>query len=361
MSRIAIVGGGVVGATIAYELSGVSGLDVQLFERGQPASASTWAALGLLVAVSSRKTKGRAWELRAASLRQYPTLIDELEALSGMAIPVNRQGLISLCYDAARLSDWEQLVAWRRDRGWTLELWEPQVVRSRCPHLDLTGAIAGIYSPQDWQIDPQALTQAAIAAAERRGATCYRETTVEAIAAADGTCSAVHTTAGTFECDWLVIAAGLGSLPLTAMLDQPLALRPVLGQAIEVVAPHELGDPAFQPVVTADDVHAVPLGDRRYWIGATVEFPDAAGAIAAAPELLAQMQARAVAFCPELAAADIVRTWSGLRPRPEGRAAPVIGPLAGYRNVLLATGHYRNGILLAPATALAVRAAIACG
>jgi glycine/D-amino acid oxidase-like deaminating enzyme len=64
---------------------------------------------------------------------------------------------------------------------------------------------------------------------------------------------------------------------------------------------------------------------------------------------------QAIAFCPELAKAKIIRTWSGLRPRPEGRPAPVIGKLPGFSNVLLATGHYRNGVLLAPATASTIR------
>jgi glycine oxidase len=73
---------------------------------------------------------------------------------------------------------------------------------------------------------------------------------------------------------------------------------------------------------------------------------------------LEEVMQKAIAFCPALAEAAIIRVWSGLRPRPENRPAPVIGLLPGYRNVLLATGHYRNGILLAPATAIAIREAI---
>ncbi len=64
---------------------------------------------------------------------------------------------------------------------------------------------------------------------------------------------------------------------------------------------------------------------------------------------------QAIALCPALAEASIVRTWSGLRPRPEGRPAPIIDRLPGFSNVLLATGHYRNGVLLAPATAQMIR------
>jgi glycine/D-amino acid oxidase-like deaminating enzyme len=108
-------------------------------------------------------------------------------------------------------------------------------------------------------------------------------------------------------------------------------------------------------VITGDDVHIVPVGQGEYWVGATVEFPNEQGDVVADSTLLEQVKRDAIAFCPPLANATILRTWTGKRPRPEGRPAPVIGQLPGYSNVLLATGHYRNGVLLAPATAFAIR------
>jgi len=356
--RVAIVGGGVVGAAIAYELSAVPALDVVLLDRDRPAAGSTGAALGILVGISSQKLQGRAWELRDASLRRYATLLPELTA-AGHPVPVNRQGILSLCRDASELPTWERVIARRREQGWTLEQWEVERVRERCPHLNATGAIAGIYSPQDCQIDPRALTSALIAAAEQRGASCHFNTTVLGAESAIGHCRALQTTAGDIPVDRLVIAAGLGSLPLTAGLDRPVALRPVLGQAARVRVPHPLGRADFQPVITVEDVHLVPLGNCEYWVGATVEFPDEAGAVVADRDRWEAVWQSAIASWPALAAAEILETWSGQRPRPDGQAAPVIGPLSGYDNVFLATGHYRNGVLLAPATALAVRAAIA--
>jgi glycine/D-amino acid oxidase-like deaminating enzyme len=78
-------------------------------------------------------------------------------------------------------------------------------------------------------------------------------------------------------------------------------------------------------------------------------------------KLLEEVRRQAIAFCPDLADGEILRSWSGKRPRPEGRPAPIIEALAGYNNVILATGHYRNGVLLAPATAVIVREMIAGG
>jgi glycine/D-amino acid oxidase-like deaminating enzyme len=157
-----------------------------------------------------------------------------------------------------------------------------------------------------------------------------------------------------------VIAAGLGSSALTAQLQQMVDIRPVLGQALQLSLGHALGNSEFQPALTGNDVHIVPCGagvspPRDYWVGATVEFPVDGNEIPPNQELLQKVLQQAIAFCPELAKAKIIRTWSGLRPRPEGRPAPVIGKLPGFSNVLLATGHYRNGVLLAPATASTIR------
>ena len=111
----------------------------------------------------------------------------------------------------------------------------------------------------------------------------------------------------------------------------------------------------FQPVINGNDVNIVPLGNREYWIGATVEFPKRTEEIILESELLENMKQQALSFCPFLQNAKVIKTWYGERPRPEGEPAPIIRKLPGYDNVLVATGHYRNGILLAPATALAIR------
>ena len=159
---------------------------------------------------------------------------------------------------------------------------------------------------------------------------------------------------GQMDVDLVVIAAGLGSTPLTAQCGRLVDIGPVLGQALHLRLNQNLGKPDFQPVITGDDVHIVPLGRGDYWVGATVEWVQDTGELVPQVEALEAVRQQAIAFCPQLADAVTVKQWFGLRPRPQGRSAPIIGPLSGYPNVMLATGHYRNGILLAPATALEV-------
>lgn len=373
MSHVAVIGCGVVGAAIAYELSLVRGLEITVLERQAPAQESTGAALGVLMGAISKK-KGRAWQLRQASMQRYETLIPELEARTGRPIPFNRSGILMLCFAGDDLAAWEKLVNLRQSQGWHLEIWDTAQLQFRCPQLHNDQIISAIYSPQDRQVDPTALTQALVTAAEGNGVTFKFGVTVEGVKSQvlDGyderyrvplgdrkICSQLHTTIGQLDVDWLVVAAGLGSTPLIASLEQTVDIRPVLGQALHLRVERPLGSPDFQPVITGNDVHIVPLDERDYWVGATVEFPNEAGDVVAEPVLLEKVRQEAVRFCPALADATILRTWSGKRPRPEGRPAPIIGQLPGYSNVLLATGHYRNGVLLAPATAQLIRDAIA--
>ncbi|NJO43683.1 MAG: FAD-binding oxidoreductase [Cyanobacteria bacterium CRU_2_1] len=366
MPHIAVIGCGVVGAMIAYELSQISDFRVMVFDRQPPAQASTGAALGVLMGIVSQKTKGKAWALRQASIRRYETLIPDLEAATGHSIPWNRQGIVMLCFEGEDLSRWEKLQEIRRTQGWQLERWDHDRLQSRCPQVSHPRATSAVYSPQDLQVDPTALTLALVAAAKQNGVMfrfdaevtgwqCSSEGTTEQ------TCEQIHMGTETIAIDWVVVAAGLGSTALTQTAKQPIDICPVLGQAVRVQLDAPMGDPAFQPVITGEDIHIVPLNNGDYWVGATVEFPTEKGEILPDADRLQQVWQSAVALCPDLAQATVLKTWSGLRPRPSDRPAPIIELLTGYTNILMATGHYRNGVLLAPATAQKIREAIEGG
>jgi len=371
MTNVVIVGCGVVGAAIAYELSDVEGLAVTVIDRQQPAQAATGAALGVLMAVISQKTKGNNLRMRLTGIERYNAWIPALEAITGQTILFNKHGLLRLCFEGEPLERWHQLVAIRRSQGFQLEMLDRAQLAANYPQLGLQRVTAAVYSPDDRQVDPTALTQALVVAAAQKGVTFQFDTTVNGVERSDRShllsetasqqCQQVYTTSGSLPADWLVIAAGLGSTPLTAALQQPVDLRPVLGQAIHMRLPKAIEQPQLQPVITGEDVHIVPLGQGEYWIGATVEFPTGTIASTPAATALETVMQQAIALCPAFSEAAIIRAWSGLRPRPEGRPAPIVGPLPGYSNVLLATGHYRNGVLLAPATAEKIRQLIGIG
>ncbi|MCE2906365.1 MAG: FAD-binding oxidoreductase [Anabaena sp. CoA2_C59] len=378
--NVVIIGCGVVGAAIAYELSQVKGLNITVFEQKQPAQGSTSAALGVLMGIISSKTKGIAWRMRESSIQRYTTLIPELEAITGRKIPCNRQGIVMLLSENLErplesgvevLSEWEQLREIRQSQSWELQIWDQEQLQKYCPQVNDPQIIGAVYSPQDLQLNATALTLALVDAAQRNGVNFKFGVSVTGTETPPPPpptplhikkglgearkCNFIETTEGKVTADWFIMSAGLGSTALTAQLDQIVNIRPVLGQALYLSLGHSLGNPDFQPVITGNDVHIVPMGNGDYWVGATVEFPNEQDQIPPNQELLAAVRQQAIAFTPDLATAKVLRTWSGLRPRPEGRPAPVIDKLPGFTNVLLATGHYRNGVLLAPATATAIR------
>jgi glycine/D-amino acid oxidase-like deaminating enzyme len=361
MSRIAIIGGGVIGAAIAYELSLIPGNDLTLFEANTPASGATGASLGVLMGIISQKTKGRLWKLREISLKRYETLIPELENCTGQKIPYNRQGILKLIFEDENLENWHNLREIRRQQGWNLEIWPREQLIKEYPQINLENVSGAVYSPGDRQLDPTIFTQVLLAGATENGVNCHFGVKIQKFElrqlpdSKQKQCEKIYTPDGILEIDWLVIAGGLGSTPLTQELQETIDIRPVVGQALQIKLAEPIGKPEFQPVITGNDIHLVPLGNNEYWLGATVEFPDAEGKVAPNAQLLADFQQKAIALYPFLAKAEIIRSWWAKRPRPEGRPAPIIETLSGYNNVLVATGHYRNGVLLAPATAIAIR------
>lgn len=350
--RIAIIGAGVAGAAAAYELSALGELDISLFEAGEPGQGSTRAALGVWMGVVSQKTGGRGWRLRRASLERLDTLVPELERLTGKTLSVNRQGLVLLQFDPQEEERWRQLQRRRQEQGYALEYWSRETLLSHCPQIQDPQVVGAVYSPQDRQVNPLAFTQALLKGAEAQGVKIYLKTPVLSLSKPGAPLGlTIEDVNISPYFDAVILCGGLGVNPLIAPTADPLRLQPVLGQALEMELERTLGWPDFQPVLTAQDIHLVPLGERRYWLGATVEpeteAPD--------PTRLTALWERACQFYPALAQGRILRTWQGLRPRPAGESAPVIRPLQGYPRVLLATGHYRNGVFLALGTALAVR------
>ncbi|CAA9575302.1 D-amino acid dehydrogenase [uncultured Synechococcales cyanobacterium] len=364
--RVGILGCGVVGAAIAYELSQVPGLAITVLDRRSPDQwEATGAALGVLMAALSQK-KGGSLSRRLASLQRYETLVPELEARTGYKIPYNRQGILYLCFDQAELMRWQATASLRASQGFLLKIIDLAELRTHYPALSHARAldtaqplVGAVHSTADRQIDPVRLTTALVKAAQDQGVIFNFQTAVQGFrqtTAAPRQVKSIQTQQTELAVDWLVLASGLGSTLLSTELQQPVDVRPVLGQALHLQLPQPLAAPDW-PVISGLDVHLVPVSSREFWVGATVEFPDhyPDGVIQPDAQRLAALRQQAIAFCPALADATVTRTWSGLRPRPENRPAPIVERLDNYSNVLLATGHYRNGVLLAPITAEKIR------
>jgi glycine oxidase len=355
--KVAIIGCGVVGAAIAYRLSQIRGLEVMVWDSRSPDQwEATGAALGVLMAVSSPKFKGKHLQLRLQSLRLYETLIPELESLTGQMIPYNRKGILQLCFDETTLDRWRATAAAREKQGFRLEVWSRSQLVTAYPELAPSSleqilSVGAIYSPEDRQLHPILLTQALIQGAQHNGVTFYWNTPIAELGCVANRVTHLQTQTEKIALDYLILSAGLGSVKFTQKLQHSLQLSPVLGQALHLNLAASF--PQDWPVIHGADVHLVPLNAEELWVGATVEPPesDLLHPANADPAKLQDVLHRAIALYPPLQEAQILRTWQGLRPRPCDRAAPVIELSLPFQNVMLATGHYRNGVLLAPITA----------
>ncbi|NER07117.1 MAG: FAD-binding oxidoreductase, partial [Okeania sp. SIO3C4] len=167
MTHIVIIGCGIIGASIAYQLSKIEGLKITVLDKQTPAQASTGAALGVLMGVISHKVKGRPWKMRRMSVQSYHNLIPELEAKINRPISHNRDGILLLCLPGDDLDRWKRLVDIRQADGLPLEMWDIAQLRDRSPHIETSEVTAAIYSPQDLQINPVELTLALVEAAQQ--------------------------------------------------------------------------------------------------------------------------------------------------------------------------------------------------
>jgi glycine/D-amino acid oxidase-like deaminating enzyme len=313
---------------------------------GSPSSLSgSQAALGVLMARVFHRSSGRAWRLRQRSHALWEEWLAELER-RGHRLP-RRRGLLLLAATADELSRQERIAADRARLGIPVRLLPPDALKELC--LSVPGqALGGLLSPEDGQLDPEPVLEALLQEARQSGATCVAEAAVAVERGPGRHWRLMLAGGGALEADWLVLTPGLGTTPLLAGLGHALPLEPVLGQALELELADEPGW-NWPGVVVWRGVNLVPRpdldgGGRRLWLGATLEPGDRAGASA-----LEELRGLGGEAPPWLRNARVVRHWQGLRCRPIGQPAPVLTePEPG---LLIATGHYRNGVLLAPATA----------
>ncbi len=356
-TAVIVLGGGIVGLATAWWLQ-CRGHTVLLLDPalGSPATqhperSGSLAALGVLMADSFHRERGRAWELRQQSLQLWSRWRHDL-ALRGHPIP-HRSGVLLLAADGAEAERLAALGARKRALGLPLEPWDRQRLESLQPDLPKP-SLAGLHSGRDGQLDPGSALAALAADGRQRGLTLRAGTAVAL--RHDGSGWRVDLAGGGAErAAWVVLAAGTASGALLtatvgvagAVADGRGTVEPVLGQALELELdaplPHQ-----WPGVVVWRGLNLVPRpdleGGRRLWLGATLEPGRRAD-----PDQLGELRSLGGAAPEWLRRARVRRRWQGLRPRPLGRPAPLLETVAP--GLLLASGHYRNGILLAPATA----------
>jgi glycine oxidase len=343
--RVVIIGAGVVGLGIAWRLAGRA--EVTVFDRGKAGAGASHAAAGMLAACCEAEPgEEDLIALGRDSQERWPGFADELLRASGVDVELRREGTLVLALTADDQATLAHGLEFQQKLGLPLEWLSAGATRAKEPHL--AGKIAGsVFSPQDHQVDNRKLVQALRFAAEAAGAKTHEQCAVAEISVHGGRAKGVVLADGTaVAADIVVLAAGAWSRSIAGLPpDRRPPVRPVKGQMLALRM--DAAAPLINHVLWAPGAYLVPRRDGRLIIGGTVEEKGFDDAITAGGMLtLLEAAWRAIPAIEELPIEEI---WVGHRPGSRDDA-PILGR-APLDNLFYATGHHRNGILLAPVTA----------
>lgn len=353
---VIVVGCGIIGACIAW-LASRQGLSVRCLDP-EPGSGATHAAAGMLAAVAeSGFGEHDLMRLNVESAARWPEFAAELEEFTGQPTGLRRSGALAVAFDADDRQQLHRLLQLQHE--WGLDAREINVTEARELEPSLGPRIAGaVWLPDDHQVNPRAVQTALLTALELTGADVIRRPAAGLTWHDSSVTGVVDDTGARHRARVVVLAAGWNSRDVTDSLPGPpvvVPTRPVKGQVIRLDARQE---PAFQlsrvirGIVQHRNVYLVPRADGEIVIGATSEeqpddrLPTAGGIFALLRD--------ARALVPGIDELPVTELTARARPGSPDNM-PLIGP-AGVPGLVLATGHHRNGILLAPLTAAAVAA-----
>jgi glycine oxidase len=346
---VIVVGGGVIGLGIGWRCA-QRGLGVTVVDPA-PGSGATWTAAGMLTPATELHYGEQALlQLGLESARRYPTFVAELQDVAGVDVGYRRDGTVVSAWDTADLAGLRDRQSYARSLGLNTELVTGRELRELEPAL-ASGLPGGLVSADDGQVDNRRLVEALLVALDRAGGRLVREKAAGVASGRVTLASGDELTAAT-----VVVAAGAWSAHLPGVPAGAAPVHPVKGQTLRL---H--GDVALRHVVRGvvrgSPVYLIPRANGEIVIGASSEeagfdVNPRAGAIY---ELLRDAQA----LVPVLGEATFDEVSTSLRPGSPDNA-PLIGPTA-VDGLIVATGHYRNGILLAPVTADGVAELIADG
>jgi glycine oxidase len=339
---VLVVGGGVIGCAIARHLAARSA-SVVVVERDEPGAHASWAAAGMLSPLAEADRPDGFLDLLRAARTRFPALAAELRSETGIDIGYRTEGTLLLSLNRADDAVLRQRWLWQSAAGLPVELLDGAAARALEPAL-ATGVRSALRFPDDHQVDNRMLSGALAAAARSAGARFVTGRAVARIArAGDSVTGVVLDDGRQLGAGCVVIAAGSWSGGI-AGLPRPIPVEPVHGQLLAI----DGTEARLGHVVDSPRVYLVPRGDGRVIAGATMERTGfrTETTVAATKSLLGA----AVEAVPELEGRPILDVWSGLRPgTPDGQ--PILGADPEVQNLFYATGHFRNGILLAPITA----------
>src|SRR5713101_3502745 len=341
---VAIAGGGVIGGAIALELAR-AGLHVAVFDRQQPGQEASWVSAGIISPDPESAAMIVTVPLAKASVSLYPEFVAQVEEISGKSVGFRPKGTLEALFSRDTKAELSTIIALHHGLGLKAEPLRADDARDLEPALS-EEVEAAVLRPEEASVDNRALTAAILEAAQRSGAEILSGNGAKAIWREGNRCAGLILQNEKVEAKWTIIAAGCFSATIEGIA--PYApVRPAKGQMAALRA----DDLKIDRVLWSEKIYLVPRNDGRILAGATVEYAGFDKKVTAGA--LEKLLSGAIELAPELAHARVEETWAGLRPDSPDHL-PILGP-TDIDGLLIATGHFRSGILLTPITARLIR------
>ncbi|HEX4542905.1 MAG TPA: glycine oxidase ThiO [Candidatus Acidoferrum sp.] len=341
---VAIAGGGVIGGAIALELAR-AGLRAAVFDRQQPGQEASWASAGIISPAPENPGMIATVELGKTSAAMYPEFAAQVEEISGQTTGYRHKGTLEALFSHDAKAELSTIIAVHHGLGLKAEPLRAEDALELEPALSEEIA-AAVLRPEEASIDNRALTAAVLEAARRSGAEFFPGSAVSAIRREGNRCKGLTLQNEQVEAKWTIIAAGCFSGAIEGAAAYA-PVRPAKGQMAALRA----DDLKIERVLWSEKIYLVPRNDGRILVGATVEHVGFDKRVTAGG--IERILSAALELAPGLKNARIEETWAGLRPDSQDHL-PILGP-TDVEGLLMATGHFRSGILLTPITARLIR------
>jgi glycine oxidase len=341
---VAIAGGGVIGGAIALELAR-SGLRVAVFDRQQPGQEASWASAGIISPAPENPGMIITVELAKRSAALYPEFVAQVEEISGQSTGYRRKGTLEAIFSHDAKEELSTIIALHHGLGLKAEPLRAEDAHELEPALS-DELEAAVLRPDEASIDNRLLTAAVFEAARRSGAEIFPASRVKGIWREGARCRGLLLENENVEAQWTVIAAGCFSGTIEG-ISAYAPVKPAKGQMIALRA----DDLEIERVLWSEKIYLVPRNDGRILAGATVEYVGFDKRVTAGG--IEKVLTAAIELAPGLKDARIEETWAGLRPDSADHL-PILGP-TDLEGLVMATGHFRSGILLTPVTARLIR------
>lgn len=339
--KVIIVGGGLMGLSIAHELRRDRALEVVVLEKSVPGAEASSAAAGMLAPQFECDKPGPMLDLALLSRMAWPRFARELEEASQVPVHYLPSGALQVAFTDDEHAALQAKVDWHHAVNLRSELLTGAALRELEPALN-EAAVAAAHYPDDHQVQPRALIRALAVATQRAGVE-FRSGTVRGLLERNDKVFGVDLDGERLEGDLVILAAGAWSGLVSGAQVDAARIKPVRGQMLEL----QLRAPRFTRILKSAGGYLVPRADGAVVAGSTMEMVGFDKNVTV--DGLARVLRATTQLVPSLGAAPVTSQWAGLRPWTDDQL-PFLGdgPRPG---LLLATGHFRNGILLAPITA----------